>query len=103
MTLAESMELDLNELFFDVDEFGTTVTYVSSNGVEKDIVVALFDDEDEFIEGTLVSIWAKTSDIPNISKDDIVIYQGEPMDVQDFRVDEQGLITKLFINRKREV
>jgi len=101
MTLLEAMDADLDAIFFTDDELANTITYVSSNGVQKDLQAAVFDDEDELIEGTLVSVWCKVSDVPNISKGDVIIWRNEPMDIIDFRPDEFNDIMKIFINRKK--
>lgn len=102
MTFQESLDADLDDLFFTDGELCQKITFVSSNGVEQEIDAAVFDSEDELVEGTLVMIWCKVSDVPNLTKGDIFRWNGVPMDVVDFRPDEFGHVMKIFINKEKD-
>ena len=96
----DAMSDDL-AVFMDIEEMGEEVTWISSNGVEVTFLANVFDDEDEFAKSRLVNVWCKTSDVPNIAKKDIMIIKGVSLDIVDFRADEFGDITKIFVNKGR--
>lgn len=96
----DAMTSDL-DVFMDIDEMAEQVTYIAPNGVEKVILANIFDDEDELVSSRLVNVWCKTIDIPNMAKRCVMIVKGESLDVVDFRTDEFGDLTKIFLNKGR--
>jgi hypothetical protein len=103
MTLKEAMTQDLDGIFFNEDEFATSISVLPSAAPSYTILAQVFDDEDEEIEGTLVAVWAKASDLQGINKDWKFEWNTTVMDVVDFRLDEFNDVLKLFLNRRRKL
>ncbi len=103
MTFKEGMTEDLDTVFFTDEEFADSLTVIPSGAPAYVITAQIFDDEDEEIEGTLVSVWAKASDLIGIDKEWKMEWHTTTMDIVDFRVDEFNDVIKLFLNRRRKM
>ena len=93
MSFKDEMTTDLSKVFLNTDEFAVVVSYRG-----QDIKAQFLEEYDEGAETFYKRIWCRYIDVPSISKDETITYDGVVYGVVDFKVDDFKDGINIYLN-----